>query len=179
MAKVSVRSLCAGDQHWLYQAAQDTGLNYWFIGKPEPYLPEHAHRFVSEKITDRPYPDYRMGIFVDGEGSGGINLRQSDHDKSKHLLSYWIVPKHQRKGVAFAAVSEFLRIMDMLHPWLRICATVETTNQPSIKLLSKLGFDEVGTCLIQAKNRRAGELIEAFKFVRKQKNCFTNVKGFV
>lgn len=168
MAEISVRSLCPGDQHWLYQAVQDTDLNFWFIGKPEPYLPEDAYRFVSEKITRRPYPDYRMGVFVDGQGAGGINLRQSDHDKSRHLLSYWVVPKHQGKGVAFVAVSEFLRVMDMLHPWLKICATVETNNQPSIRLLTRLGFLESGTCFLEAKNRRAGEPIKVFKFDRKR-----------
>ena len=165
MTKVSIRPLAIGDEHWLHKAVQNPNLNHWFIGKPEPYLQKDAYQFVSEKVIS---PNYRMGVFVDEQGAGGVNLRQPNHHEARHLLSYWISPEHQGKGVAFAGVSEFLKLIRMRHHEFEICAVVETDNWPSIKLLSKLGFYQSGISFLEAKNRRAGESIKVFEYTLKR-----------
>lgn len=157
-----VRPLRLGDQHWLHRAVQDPEVSYWLLGMPDPYFPEHAHRYVNDPT--KPESEYRLGIFVDDEGVGGIQLKSSRSDSSKVILGYWIKRCKWGTGLAYDAVSAFLNVVNKKHPGATIHATVEPGNEPFIKLLQRLNFKENGTVPCTPIHRRAGEMLELLRF---------------
>lgn len=75
-----------------------------------------------------------MAILVEGEVAGYV---ASWDDDGKRLIAYWIGKKFWGRGVAPAAVHEFLRDHEHGRP---VYAYVALANARSIRVLEKCGF---------------------------------------
>ena len=77
-------------------------------------------------------------IEVDGEVAGNIGSWEQD---GKQLVGYWLGRKFWGRGLATAALGEFVDELGVrpLHAW------VATSNVGSIRVLEKCGFVEVGS----------------------------------
>jgi RimJ/RimL family protein N-acetyltransferase len=76
-------------------------------------------------------------IVWDGEVAGNIGCWQSD---GRRLVGYWIGRAFWGRGLATAALSELLDIVDT-RP---LFAEVVATNRASIRVLEKCGFAQIG-----------------------------------
>lgn len=77
-------------------------------------------------------------IEVDGEVAGNIGSWEQD---GKQLVGYWLGRKFWGRGLATAALGEFVDELGVrpLHAW------VAASNVGSIRVLEKCGFVEVGS----------------------------------
>lgn len=107
--------------------------------------------------------DKETGLFY---GAAGFNHYQAAHQKAE--LGYWLLPEHQRKGMAREAVS-FLCDWALTHCALhRIEAQVETGNTSSAQLLLATGFLYEGTLVdCEIKN---GQFISLEMYARLASN---------
>jgi RimJ/RimL family protein N-acetyltransferase len=80
----------------------------------------------------------KKAIVVDGRVVGNVG---SWSDDSKRLVGYWIGQEHWGRGIATAALSEFLG----LEPIRPLSAYVAVQNRGSIRVLEKCGFRRVGS----------------------------------
>jgi RimJ/RimL family protein N-acetyltransferase len=79
-----------------------------------------------------------MAILVEGEVAGYVASWDGD---GKRLIAYWIGKEFWGRGVAPAAVREFLRAHEHTRP---IYAYVALANARSIRVLEKCGFQRCG-----------------------------------
>ena len=77
-------------------------------------------------------------IVVDGEVAGNIVSWEQD---GKRLVGYWIGKAYWGRGVATAALAEFVADYEQTRP---VYAYVATQNVGSIRVLEKCGFVQVG-----------------------------------
>ena len=77
-------------------------------------------------------------IVHEGDVAGNVGSWKQD---GRRLVGYWIGREFWGKGVATAALQEFVRVVPdrPLHAW------VATTNVGSIRVLEKCGFVQVGS----------------------------------
>ena len=76
-------------------------------------------------------------ILADGEVAGNVVSWQ---DGERRLVGYWLGREHWGKGIATAALAEFLHVVDE-RP---LYAYVAPHNVGSIRVLEKCGFVQVG-----------------------------------
>ncbi len=76
-------------------------------------------------------------VIFDGSVAGNIGCWE---DSGEHLVGYWIGREYWGKGIATAALSEFVKRM----PDRPLVARVEKHNVASIRVLDKCGFTIVG-----------------------------------
>ena len=76
-------------------------------------------------------------IEVDGEVVGNVGSWEQD---GRRLIGYWLGTKFWGRGLATAAVTEFVEELDVrpLHAW------VAASNVGSIRVLEKCGFVRIG-----------------------------------
>lgn len=76
-------------------------------------------------------------IEVDGEVAGNVGSWEQD---GRRLIGYWLGMKFWGRGLATAAVTEFVEELDVrpLHAW------VAASNVGSIRVLEKCGFVRIG-----------------------------------
>lgn len=79
-----------------------------------------------------------MAILVEGEVAGYVASWDGD---GKRLIAYWIGKEFWGRGVAPAAVREFLRDHEHTRP---VFAYVALANARSIRVLEKCGFHRCG-----------------------------------
>ncbi|MEA2432764.1 MAG: hypothetical protein QOG54_221 [Actinomycetota bacterium] len=77
-------------------------------------------------------------VVVDGDVAG--NVVSWEHD-SRRLIGYWIGRAHWGRGIATAALSRFIEVIDELP----LHAFVATSNVGSIRVLEKCGFRPSGS----------------------------------
>jgi RimJ/RimL family protein N-acetyltransferase len=73
-------------------------------------------------------------IVVDGRVAGYVTSWAQDEAR---LIAYWIAREHWGRGVATAALTEFVEQVDRARP---LGAFVATSNTGSIRVLEKCGF---------------------------------------
>jgi RimJ/RimL family protein N-acetyltransferase len=76
-------------------------------------------------------------IEVDGEVAGNLGSWEQD---GRRLLGYWLGKKFWGRGLATAALTEFVQELEVrpLHAW------VAASNVGSIRVLEKCGFVRIG-----------------------------------
>ncbi len=94
---------------------------------------DHWRNRVLADATNR-----AMAILIERQVAGYVASWDSD---GKRLIAYWIGKKYWGRGVAPAAVQEFLRDHEQRRP---IHAYVARTNTRSIRVLEKCGFHRCG-----------------------------------
>lgn len=77
-------------------------------------------------------------ILVDGQVAGYVTSWEQD---GQRLVAYWIGREFWGRGVASAALDEFLRTHERSRP---IHAYVALSNARSIRVLEKCGFERIG-----------------------------------
>jgi RimJ/RimL family protein N-acetyltransferase len=77
-------------------------------------------------------------VLFNGEVAGNVVSWERD---GKRLLGYWLGKTYWGRGVATAAVAEFVREHETTRP---LFAYVAVTNIASIRVLEKCGFQRVG-----------------------------------
>jgi RimJ/RimL family protein N-acetyltransferase len=60
-------------------------------------------------------------------------------------MGYEILPEHQRRGYALEAVTRMMRWARDEHGVAHFRASIGPENEPSLKMIEKLGFTETGT----------------------------------
>jgi len=94
-------------------------------------------------------------IEVDGEVAGNVGSWEQD---GRQLVGYWLGREFWGRGLATAAVAEFVQELDVrpLHAW------VASSNLGSIRVLEKCGFVQVGSHA--EHDERFGEVVEELLF---------------
>ena len=83
-------------------------------------------------------------ILVDEQVAGYVASWQQD---GRRLVGYWVGREYWGRGVARAALDEFLRTHEHHRP---IHACVALSNARSIRVLEKCGFQRVGEPTVEA-----------------------------
>ncbi|NUP10067.1 MAG: GNAT family N-acetyltransferase [Polyangiaceae bacterium] len=125
----------------------DDDLSIFFEHQREPEanamaaFPPRDHAAFMTHWRTRVLPDpnnKKKTIVVDGVVVGNVVSWEQD---GKRLVGYWLGSAHWGKGVASAALAEFLAAYETTRP---VYAFVVETNTPSIRVLEKCGFRRVG-----------------------------------
>jgi RimJ/RimL family protein N-acetyltransferase len=80
----------------------------------------------------------KMTVVVDGEVAGNMLSWEQDE---RRLVGYWIGREHWGRGVATAALAEFVADHEKTRP---LFAHVATRNVASLRVLEKCGFRRDG-----------------------------------
>lgn len=108
---------------------------------PSPYTLDKANEWLTNTVGKE--PESLFAIEYQGEAVGGIGLiLGTDIERVNAELGYWLGEAVWGKGLASAAIKAFL-------PWgferfrlTRIFAITFVTNQASIRVLEKCGFQQ-------------------------------------
>ncbi len=87
---------------------------------------------------------YQLGVFLNNHLIGDCGLHFLDPNNSQVEVGYTIAGPHQRKGFGKECV---VAILDFLFGTLkkhRVIASLDPMNEPSVRLLEKLGFRREG-----------------------------------
>ena len=91
-------------------------------------------------------------IEINGEVAGDVT---SFILGGQRAVGYWLGKKYWGRGIASAAVSEFLASHEMRRP---LCAFVAVSNLASYRVLQKCGFRQVG------QSAKASDGVDEFRF---------------
>jgi RimJ/RimL family protein N-acetyltransferase len=93
------------------------------------------------KVIGNPAGRKRTIVVDDGAGGNCVagNIVSWDAD-GRRLVGYWIGSEYWGRGIATAALSEFLQ-EETTRP---LCAYVAVQNYGSIRVLQKCGFEQLG-----------------------------------
>ena len=83
-------------------------------------------------------------ILVDDQVAGYVSSWQQE---GRRLVAYWVGRQFWGRGVACAALEEFLRIHEHYRP---INAFVALSNARSIRVLEKCGFQRIGEPVVES-----------------------------
>ncbi len=138
---VSLRTIEKEDLPRLQEVVNDRRI-WRAIGSPHPVNEKQEEEFFEETVCSDDSID--LLITVAEEAVGMVSLWLEDGDVSKAELGYWLDPAHQRNGYASEAAT---LLVDHGFEQLglhRIEARVFEFNEPSQKLLERLGFEQEG-----------------------------------
>ena len=135
---VSLKELSPENAHELHQLVQSNQVFLTGNGDYIDYvaLTEDQHRSRLEG-TDRPEIDY--GIMVDGSLVGVVTL--INHSPGVFGLGYWISERNAGKGLTSQAVDMLIRDSQERCGAQEFWAGITPSNQKSIDLVSRLGFE--------------------------------------
>ena len=109
-------------------------------GPPHPYRREHAASFVQECMRDREadhftvHRDRLVGIV-------GVRRRKADGQPD---LGYWLAQSAWSQGIATEAAMAVLRHVFATRGHERIVSGALSDNPASLRVLSRLGFEDEG-----------------------------------
>jgi RimJ/RimL family protein N-acetyltransferase len=86
----------------------------------------------------------KKAILVGGEVAGSVVSWDAE---DKRLVGYWIGQRYWGRGVASAALPEFVAVHEAARP---LHAYVALTNVRSVRVLEKCGFEPTGVVVVGA-----------------------------
>jgi ribosomal-protein-alanine N-acetyltransferase len=92
----------------------------------------------------RKYESYRWFISIDRQVVGTVSLKNISHSMSYGEIGYGISESHQGKGITTAAVRLLIDKIFTESTLRKLVAYVHEENQPSRRVVEKLGFQEEG-----------------------------------
>jgi ribosomal-protein-alanine N-acetyltransferase len=108
----------------------------------DPYIREIEHMDDAVGWLVRAREDGKLAIVVDGEVVGGIDVAtRYPHSGS---LGYFVIERARGRGVATHAATLLVRWALTDGDYVRVQATVEPWNMPSIRVLEKAGLRREG-----------------------------------
>jgi ribosomal-protein-alanine N-acetyltransferase len=130
-----------------------------------PFGKEEAIEVISEDKKTKNMQ--RFGIDLGGKIIGLIDLYNINLKSKKLKLGYWIGKIYRRKGYATEAIKKMIKYAFENFDVDEIIATTLVTNEASMSLLKKLGFEK-GKVL---KNDRFldGKYIDSVQWTMKKK----------
>ena len=139
-----IRSWRAGDAEAIVRHGDNPKVSAHLRDRfPNPYTPEKAHEWLDKTVGKE--PESLFAIEYEGEAVGGIGLiLGTDIERVNAELGYRLGETVWGKGLATAAIKAFL-------PWgferfrlTRIFAITFVSNEASIRVLEKCGFEREG-----------------------------------
>jgi [ribosomal protein S5]-alanine N-acetyltransferase len=111
---------------------------------PHPYTPTAADSFLSA-VMEQSGPESVYAIEVGGEAAGAIGIHpRINEERHTAEIGYWLGETFWGRGIATAAVRRLsqraLNEMDLY----RLFANVFASNQASMRVLEKAGFQREG-----------------------------------
>lgn len=138
---VELRTIEEADLAFVQTARSETAV-WRTLGWPWPGNREQLDAFFEETISDD--ETVHLLIAVDGDPVGAVSFHDIDERSRRAELGYWVALAHQGNGYATDAVETLVRygFRDLgLH---RVEAKVFDGNDPSRRVLEKLGFTHEG-----------------------------------
>ena len=110
---------------------------------PHPYTLAAAEEWVA--MASAADPQTQFAIEVGGEAAGGIGLfLQQDVERYSAEIGYWLGEAYWGRGIATAAVQRFTDYAFDAFGLCRIYASVFVSNEGSIRVLEKTGYQLEG-----------------------------------
>ena len=139
-----IRSWRPGDEPSLARHANNRKI--WLNVRdrfPHPYTLADAEEWVAKASAAEPQTQF--AIEVDGEAVGGIGLfLQQDVERYSAEIGYWLGEAYWGRGIATAAVRRFTDYAFEAFGLCRIYANVFVSNEASIRVLEKTGYQLEG-----------------------------------
>src|SRR3989337_3021262 len=88
--------------------------------------------------------EYQLGVFLDNELIGDCGLHFLGPENSQVEIGYTIACRHQRRGYARECVVSILEHLFGVLRKHRVIASLDPRNEPSMRLMEKLGFRREG-----------------------------------
>ena len=141
MPRIVLRDVIEEDLSFLYQIQREP--KGYEMGAFNPKSEEEFFLHWHEKILGNAEVTARI-IQMDGELVGEV---ASFVREGRRLVGYRIVGKHWGRGIATAALTEFLAVHEKRRP---LAAFVATKNVASYRVLQKCGFQQIGQSTISS-----------------------------
>jgi RimJ/RimL family protein N-acetyltransferase len=139
-----IRSWRPGDEPSLARHANNRKI--WLNVRdrfPHPYTLAAAEEWVAKASAAKPQTQF--AIEVSGEAAGGIGLfLQQDVERYSAEIGYWLGEAYWGRGIATAAVQRFTDYAFEAFGLCRIYASVYVSNEGSIRVLEKTGYQLEG-----------------------------------
>jgi [ribosomal protein S5]-alanine N-acetyltransferase len=145
--RVALRSPTLRDVPALVELLRDPAIHRWMQTMPFPYTASRGRNDVEQaQIQRRKRVGLNLVITLCPSGTliGGLNLHEIDWNHRHATLTYWLGRPYWHQGYGTSALTAACRlgIRDLhLH---RLTAWVLHPNEPSRRLLGRLGFREEG-----------------------------------
>lgn len=139
--RVSLRTIEEEDLEFLQRHVNDPSV-WRAIGRTDPINREQEREFFEDVVCD----DGSVNLLatVDGERVGTVGLDPGDRAAGTAELGYWIAPDARREGYGTEAAELVVGYgFDQLGLH-RIAARVFEFNEPSMRLLERVGFTHEG-----------------------------------
>jgi ribosomal-protein-alanine N-acetyltransferase len=106
---------------------------------PHPYTLEEAKKWI--KFNTEIHPVENMAIVVDGRIAGSIGMmKMADIYRKNIEVGYFVGEEYWGKGIATAALQQYVDYVFRTFDATRICAPVIEDNKASQRVLEKAGF---------------------------------------
>jgi RimJ/RimL family protein N-acetyltransferase len=115
-----------------------------------PGWADHVMRLRAEQLATDPstQPWLLRAIVLREPGRpivGHIGFHAPPDAEGRVEVGYAIRPEYRRRGYALEAVQALFAWAEREHGVQRFLASVSPSNQPSLRLIAKLGFHQIGT----------------------------------
>ena len=108
---------------------------------PEPYIREHAEKFVARRVLAAWDEDPAWAMVLDGRVVGGLGLRI---DRSTGELHYGIAREQWGKGLVVEAARAVVDWGFRERGLAKICSRADIRNRGSWRVMEKLGMTREG-----------------------------------
>lgn len=155
--RVTLRPAEQDDAQFLQRAYNDTALR-----TPLGFTRPSNESQTEDAIESRAENDdtIELLVCVDDEPAGSLRLEMLSW--TRPIISYWLVPERHGDGYATEAVTLFLDYVFETFEKRGIYAFTTETNEPSRRLLEKLGFTQEGR--FREDRFENGEYVDSIHF---------------
>jgi RimJ/RimL family protein N-acetyltransferase len=137
--RLVLRAPIRGDVPDLVRLADNKNIASKLARMPNPYTRADAVGFieiVAQRADERPY-----AVTLDGRLIGIVGF--SFQEGAPPELGYWLGEPHWGKGYMTEAARALIDTAQRTHYYDKIVAKALATNEPSLNVLAKLGFERV------------------------------------
>ena len=128
---------------------------------PHPYTHEDAVEWVG--IASDPGASIFLAIDFEGEAIGGVGvIAREGNDFHTGQFGYWLGQKHWGRGIATQSARALKSHAFAGKRFKRLEAPVFAWNQPSMRVLEKVGFVKEGT--LRKSVLKDGQLIDSVMY---------------
>ena len=114
----------------------------------QPMTIEEIAKMLAREGSDladlKKHESYRWFVALDSHVLGSVSLKNISHSMAYAEIGYGIAQAHHRRGIATAAVGLLVKKVFTETALRKLLAFVHDKNQPSRRVLEKLGFNQKG-----------------------------------
>jgi len=149
----TLRPLQTSDGAAVHRLVNDWSVVRMLSHLPFPYPRELADQWITSTIERQSAGQAWHFAICDGENLIGCIGLSLGHPGQAAKIGYWVGRAYWRKGVATTCVRPVIDWAFATLPITSIIADVAEDNQPSIALLTRLGFGQSGTSRVPFLSR--------------------------